>query len=141
MDAGTAARRWVDGWLRAWPKRDVSGIAELYTDDAVYSSHPFRPPDTARSYAVRAFGEEDLVQAWFGEPVVSGDRAAVVAVQPPEQLLDALGDGGGILRPREHAVALVDELRYAADGRRDHRKPARKRLEDCVTYRMKRQPR
>jgi hypothetical protein len=49
----------------------------MYTDDAVYSSHPFRPPETARSYVERAFGEEDLVQAWFGEPVVSDDRAAV----------------------------------------------------------------
>jgi len=104
VDAAAAARRWVDGWLRAWPKRDVEGIAELYTDDAVYSSHPFRPPDTARSYVERAFGEEDLVQAWFGEPVVSGDRAAV--------------EYWAILRAGDElTIAGAAFLRFSPDGR------------------------
>ena len=48
----------------------MDGIAAMYTDDAVYSSHPFRPAETARSYVERAFGEEDLVQVWFGNPAL-----------------------------------------------------------------------
>lgn len=109
MDTATAARNWIQGWLQAWPARDVDGIAAMYADDAVYSSHPFRPPDTARSYAERAFGEEDLVQAWFGEPVVSGDRAAV--------------EYWAILRAEDElTIAGAAFLRFDPDGRvRDHR--------------------
>jgi hypothetical protein len=82
----------------------VDGIAAMYTDDAVYSSHPFRPPETARSYVERAFGEEDLVQAWFGEPVVSDDRAAV--------------EYWAILRADEElTIAGAAVLRFDADGR------------------------
>jgi ketosteroid isomerase-like protein len=77
MDTESAARKWIRGWQSAWPARDVDRVAALYADDAVYSSHPFREPETARSYVQQAFGEEDLVQAWFGQPVVAGDRAAV----------------------------------------------------------------
>jgi hypothetical protein len=109
MDAAIAARNWIDGWLRAWPARDVEGIASMYVDGAVYSSHPFRPPDTARSYLERAFGEEDLVQAWFGEPVVSGDRAAI--------------EYWAILRgASELTIAGASFLHFDAEGRvTDHR--------------------
>ena len=109
MDAAIAARNWIDGWLRAWPTRDVEGIASMYTDDTVYSSHPFRPPDTARGYAERAFGEEDLVQAWFGEPIVSGDRAAI--------------EYWAVLRGGEElTIAGTAFLHFDAEGRvTDHR--------------------
>ena len=109
MDTATAARNWIQGWLQAWPARDVDGIAAMYADDAVYSSHPFRPLDTAQSYVERAFGEEDLVQAWFGEPVVSGDRAAV-------EYWAILG------AEDELTIAGAAFLRFDPDGRvRDHR--------------------
>jgi hypothetical protein len=111
MDVEAAADAWVDGWRRAWPARDVDGIASMYTDDAVYASQPFRAPDTARSYAERAFGEEDLVRAWFGKPVVSGDRAAV--------------EYWAVLRtPDEHELTIAGAafLHFASDGRVvDHR--------------------
>jgi ketosteroid isomerase-like protein len=109
MDAATAARNWIDGWLRSWPARDADGIAAMYADGAVYSSHPFRPPDSARSYVQRAFGEEDLVQAWFGEPVVSGNRAAI--------------EYWAVLRADdESTIAGTAMLRFDPDGRvRDHR--------------------
>lgn len=109
MDAAIAARNWIDGWLRAWPARDVEGIAAMYADDAVYSSHPFRPRDTARSYVERAFGEEELVHAWFGEPVVSGDRAAI------EYWAVLRGTG-------EITIAGAAFLHFDAEGRvTDHR--------------------
>lgn len=77
MDAVAAARAWIEAWQRGWPAEDVETITSRYVEGAVYSSHPFRSAETARSYLERAFGEEALVEAWFGEPVVAGDRAAV----------------------------------------------------------------
>src|SRR6266571_7534855 len=77
MDTQAAVRRWIDAWQAAWPTEDVDTIASVYTDGVVYSSHPFRESETARGYVERAFGEEELVQAWFGEPLVDGARAAV----------------------------------------------------------------
>jgi hypothetical protein len=45
--------------------------------DRFLSISPFREPTTAIEYVRRAFGEEDLVRCWFGEPVGQRDRAAV----------------------------------------------------------------
>ena len=77
----------------------------MYADGAIYSSHPFREPDTARDYARRAFGEEELVQAWFGDPVASGDRAAV--------------EYWAVLTEQERELTLAGAafLRFAPDGR------------------------
>src|SRR2546426_1050908 len=77
MNTEAAVRRWIDAWGSAWPAGDVDGIASVYADGQVYSSHPFREPETARGYVERAFGEEELVRSWFGEPVVRDERAAV----------------------------------------------------------------
>ncbi|MBA3434949.1 MAG: nuclear transport factor 2 family protein [Chloroflexi bacterium] len=81
MDARDAAQRWADVWQRGWESRDTESIVALYADDAVYSSEPYRIPnrgqDGARAYVSGAFADEDDVRAWFGEPVVSGSRAAV----------------------------------------------------------------
>jgi len=77
MNAGEAVRAWIEAWERAWPTDDVDSIAAHYGDGPVYTSHPFRDAETARSYLERAFHEETLVTARFGEPVVAGDRAAV----------------------------------------------------------------
>jgi hypothetical protein len=105
MDATAAAHAWIEAWQRGWPAEDVETIASRYAEGAVYSSHPFRPGDTARSYLERAFGEEALVSAWFGEPVVAGDRAAVeywAVLRPP--------DGGEI------TVAGASFLRFNSEG-------------------------
>jgi ketosteroid isomerase-like protein len=113
-DAATAARRWVDGWSRAWPARDADAVAALYAEDAVYSSHPFRNPhrgpDGAREYAAEAFRQEELVEARFGDPVAAGNRAAV--------------EYWAILRSsgKELTLAGTTVLRFAPDGRvEEHR--------------------
>ena len=49
----------------------------LYTADAVYLSHPFRPRQTPREYVGDVFGVQAAAECRFGEPIVSGDRAAV----------------------------------------------------------------
>ena len=82
MDVQDAARRWADGWERAWRAQDPDAVAALYADDCVFRSHPFRDPHVgragARDYASWAFAEEEAVHdVRFGEPIANGDRAAV----------------------------------------------------------------
>jgi hypothetical protein len=81
MDAETAARRWADTWSRAWPQRDGEAIAARYADTAVYRSPAFRPPYSGLAGVRHYLGEnlpaEENIECWFGEPIASGDRAAV----------------------------------------------------------------
>ena len=105
IDTETAARRWIETWSAAWPAADVEALASVYADDAPFRSRPFGKPDTLRSYLARAFAEEDLVEARFGEPVVSGNRAAV------EYWAVLRGDEG------EVTIAGAAFLRFSPDGR------------------------
>jgi ketosteroid isomerase-like protein len=77
MDAESAARRWAEVWERAWPAADVDAIDALYADGAVFYSHPFRDRQAPRDYVTWAFSDQAEAECRFGEPVVSGDRAAV----------------------------------------------------------------
>jgi len=81
MDAETAARRWADTWSRAWPQRDAEAIIALYADTVVYRSPAFREPDLGlagvRRYLGEQFPAEQNIECWFGQPIVSGGRAAV----------------------------------------------------------------
>jgi hypothetical protein len=81
MDAETAARRWADTWSRAWPRRDAEAIAALYADTVVYRSPAFRPPDLGlagvRRYLAEQLPAAENIECWFGQPIVSGGRAAV----------------------------------------------------------------
>ena len=81
MDPTSAARRWADTWSRAWPQRDVEAIAALYADGAVYRSPAFGPPDLGlsgvRHYLNENLPAEENIECWFGQPIVSGDRAAI----------------------------------------------------------------
>jgi YD repeat-containing protein len=81
MDPETAASRWADTWSRAWPQRNVEAIAALYADTAVCRSPAFRPPDLGlagvRRYLNENLPAEENIECWFGQPIVSGDRAAV----------------------------------------------------------------
>ena len=76
-----AARRWAETWSRAWPAHDVDAIAALYADEATYRALAFREPDLGlvgvRRYLSENFAIEEEVECRFGEPIVSGDRAAV----------------------------------------------------------------
>ncbi|HZB36277.1 MAG TPA: nuclear transport factor 2 family protein [Gaiellaceae bacterium] len=77
METEAAARAWIAGWWHAWPAADVDAVASLYADDAAFRSQPFRDLQSPRAYAEWAFSEQDEAECWFGEPVVSGDRAFV----------------------------------------------------------------
>jgi ketosteroid isomerase-like protein len=114
MDAESAARAWAEVWSRSWLAKDAEAIAEMYTEDAVYLSHPFRRPHLGRAgaleYASTAFEEEEAVECWFGEPVAAGNRAAV------EYWAILLSEG------KELTLAGTTILRFAQDGRcEEHR--------------------
>lgn len=105
---GDAASRWAGTWQRCWESGDVEPIVELYADDAVFSGHPFREVyrgrDGVRTYVAGAFGDESEVRAWFGEPIASGDRAAV-------QWWAALREAG-----EEVTLVGTSVLRFDGDG-------------------------
>ena len=72
---------WVEAYGRAWREKDDEAVGALFTEGALYVSHPLEPPhrgsDGIRAYWRRATGtQEDLVLR-FGEPVLDGRRAAV----------------------------------------------------------------
>jgi nuclear transport factor 2 (NTF2) superfamily protein len=105
LDTHAAVRAWIEAWEEAWPAKDAERIASRYRPDAAYRSHPFRDVTTAWSYVTQAFGEEDLVRCWFGQPIVEGDRAAV--------------DYWAILRSRdgvEITIAGSAHLRFDEEG-------------------------
>jgi len=78
MDAAAAARAWIDAWSRSWRELDAERLEPLYAADAVHRSHPFREPGNPIAYARWALSEEEgEPEVWMGEPIVSGDRAAI----------------------------------------------------------------
>lgn len=75
------ANRWIRNYRKAWLKKDAKAIASLFTEDAAYYSHPFRPVTHGRKsildYALGALDVEQVYEVRFGKPVVEGSRAAV----------------------------------------------------------------
>lgn len=57
------------------------GIVMLYAPGAHLSTEAFRRPydgrDGVRHYVAQAFAEERDPRVWVGEPIVTGDRAAI----------------------------------------------------------------
>jgi ketosteroid isomerase-like protein len=114
MDIVDATRNWIQGWADGWAAHEPEAIARLYTEDAVFVSHPFRTLQRgsagAGEYAATAFADEDAVEFWFGEPVAAGDRAAV-------EYWAHIRVGGTV-----HTLAGITALAFAPDGRcREHR--------------------
>ena len=75
------AQEWIEDYATAWREADDETVGELFTEDAVYRSSPFRPPSVGRS-AIRAYWrdvtatQEDL-ELRFGRPLVHGNTVAV----------------------------------------------------------------
>jgi uncharacterized protein (TIGR02246 family) len=57
-------RRWVDGYVEVWHTNDPEGIGALFTDDARYSTAPFREPWA---------GREAIVAGWLDRKDQDGD--------------------------------------------------------------------
>ncbi|MFE3186071.1 nuclear transport factor 2 family protein [Streptomyces violascens] len=81
LDLAAAARRFVTTWEAGWARHDVDAILELYADDIVHTSMPFRPPHRGRAeladYLRWSFEGERVQEVRFGEPVVGRGRLAV----------------------------------------------------------------
>ena len=105
VDPEAAVRAWVDGWSRAWPVGDTETVADLYAEDAMFFSHPFRDAQAPAEYAEWAFAEQARAECRFGEPIVFGDRAAV------DWWAVIVGKDG-----REETVAGTSLLRFRGDG-------------------------
>jgi len=108
MDAAAAARRWGETWQREWPARDIDAVSALYHPEVRYTAEPFREHldgiGDLRGYFAEVFGEETEINAWFGDPVVDGQRASI------EWWATLLEDGV------ETSLAGTSTLRFDAAG-------------------------
>ena len=102
----SAADGWAERLVARLAAADVSGVAALYADDAVFYSHPFRARQGPREYVDVGVCRPGRAECRFGEPVVSGDRAAV----------DWWARDHGARRQRSRRVAGTSLLRFDADG-------------------------
>src|SRR5256885_1423924 len=74
----SAARAWIDAWSQSWRELDAERLEPVYAANAVHRSHPFREPGNPIEYARWGLSEEEgEPEVWMGEPIVSGDRAAI----------------------------------------------------------------
>ncbi len=73
--------KWIRNYSKAWMKKDAKAIASLFTEDAIYHSHPFRPVNQGRKsimdYTLGALDVGEVYEVRFGKPVVEDSRAAV----------------------------------------------------------------
>src|SRR3954452_15582997 len=69
------AKRWAEGYQRAWEAGDPDAAAALYRPDCVFRSAPFRDPEPPIEYTRRVFPEARAEDVRFGEPVEAGGRA------------------------------------------------------------------
>ena len=74
-------QQWLDRLREAWRDRDPQASADLFTTDAVYRSHLFRPPLVGRieiaDYWASATGSQSEIEIAFGDPLLDGNRVAV----------------------------------------------------------------
>ncbi len=77
IDAG----KWLDGYRLAWETRDPDAAAALFTEDASYREQPYAEPfagrEGVRQYWATVTETQEDVKVRYGNPVVSGDHAAV----------------------------------------------------------------
>ncbi len=105
----TSPAIWLERYAAAWSAADDEAVGELFTDDAVYRSGPFREPhvgrDAIRAYWREATSTQSELELRLGEPVVEGTRMAV--------------EWWAIMRDRDDEVTLPGclVLRFAGDGR------------------------
>jgi hypothetical protein len=102
-------QEWIEAYGRAWRERDPAAAARLFTDTAVYRSHPLREPhlgtDAIQEYWSRATRDQEDIELRFGTPIVADDRAAV-------EWWAQMRAGG-----EEITLPGILYLRFAPDGR------------------------
>jgi hypothetical protein len=97
----------------------------LYAPEAVFYSHPFRERQRPSDYVEWAFGDQKEAECRFGEPVVSGDRAAVdwwAVVTARDGSVETLA-GTSLLRFDSHGMVVEQRDAWAGQAGR-HELPA-----------------
>ncbi len=107
-EASLHAVRWSENYAGAWKAGNADAVALLYTEDAVYRSHPFRPPSVGRdgvlAYTKEAFASEESPAPRFGRPIAQGSSAVI-------EYWTTLRENG-----EEATLAGCDVLQFSEDG-------------------------
>lgn len=73
--------KWIRNYSKAWLKKDAKIIASLFSEDASYHSHPFRPTSKGKKgvldYTLGALDVGEVYEVRFGKPIIEGSRASV----------------------------------------------------------------
>lgn len=73
--------QWLSAYHQAWIRHDAEQVSQLFTEDAVYQSHPFREPFRGRAeiaeYWRRSTPSQEELEIRWGTAIVSGAHAAV----------------------------------------------------------------
>ncbi len=72
---------WLAAYHHAWITHNAEQVAQLFTENAVYHSHPFRPPYQSRAeiqaYWQRSTPSQENLEVRWGTPIVSDNRVAI----------------------------------------------------------------
>ncbi len=72
---------WLSLYHEAWTTHNAEQVAQLFTEDAIYQSHPFRPQlqghAQIRAYWAHATASQADLDLRWGTPIVAGNRAAI----------------------------------------------------------------
>ena len=77
------ATKWMQGYLEAWVTRDADAVVKLFTPHGVYQSIPgvsnqtFVGRKAIHKYWFDVTRPQSMIQGIQGQPIVSGDRAAI----------------------------------------------------------------
>ena len=77
------ATKWMQGYLQAWETRDANAVVKLFTPHGVYQSIPgvsnqtFVGRKAIHKYWFDVTRPQSMIQGIQGQPMVSGDRAAI----------------------------------------------------------------
>ncbi|WKX15253.1 nuclear transport factor 2 family protein [Streptomyces sp. NL15-2K] len=126
METGVAAERFVRVWERAWAAHDVQALLELYAEDCVHRSMPFRAPHRGRDglaeYLRRSFAEERVTDVRFSAPVVGPDAVAVAEFRVLAEEGGSASTLAGCVFVRFDDAGLAVETRdywHVAEGHRE----------------------
>jgi ketosteroid isomerase-like protein len=130
VDTREAAERFVRVWERAWAVHDVDALLELYAEDCVHRSMPFREPHRGRAelaaYLRWSFERERVTDVRFSAPIAGQDGVAVAEFRVLAEEEGAASTLAGCVFVRFDEAGLAVETRdywHTADG---HREPAGK---------------
>jgi len=130
METSEAAERFVRVWERGWAAHDVDALLELYAEDCVHRSMPFREPHRGREelagYLRRSFAQERVTDVRFSPPAVSRDGVAVAEFRVLAEVEGAPAALAGCVFVRFDGAGRAVETRdywHTAEG---HREPAGK---------------